>query len=790
MSSPASTAAKRRVPEALRKRTVASCDRCKQRRVRCHRSDKDSRSCSNCVDAGIACQMTLPRKQRVYGSVESLDARYRALDALVKVLFPDADVDDVEVLQNLVKENQFQRLHGHITKVASSGFDVLPIGAQSHLSTDTNNVARWPCNIDQTVQGTVVNLEEETCIPAPHGTAHYLGPASTFEFASAVRKLVGMCSRLMDNDHAQPDHPSQLRADFTNLRVSIAMEPRILAHPAAIVREEGDSSAQHEASPISAHTTPAHQSSTTSEQNPRSNSPYRRWLQALLPPRAVSDRLFTAFFERVHPNYVLFHRGTFQSKYESIWYHTSSYNYEAEPGWLCCLFMVLVFGAQALEPNHPDDAAQLQKRFLKYVRERFQHLALTASLANVQALLLLQLYEHNAGERNTAWILLGQATRMAIALGMHREGTSHNFDSIERNTRRMVWYTLYSFEQHTSLMLGRPTTIKALEVNVALPDEIIMDGNNYPKDYLQRASRLMDVASKVRHFATAASPYCFNPPMLNPLRNSALSLLQELDSWHNSLPVHLQSEYSFIDPRHNRAVTLLHILLQHLISVVCRPFLLLNVHSRIQSLLNAETRHPSQGDATDLSERSVHASHMVARLLSNLSDQSLLEPLVWIDFFYLYHALLIIALSFLPSVRLIVTTPSDTQQSYLNDVHFMIQECFTHKLAPTYHILAQVSIQLAKIAGLTSDEHASRHQTRAGSPVHEEHFNGTGSSLSDESTANAATFMPFAEPISNFNQYTSDTFWDFFNVHGVAEPFSTANPVAGFWPTPFSQPFG
>lgn len=731
----------------------------------------------------------MPRKQRVYGSVESLSARYRVLDALVKGLFPDQDTDSVEVLQSLASEREISvpEVEDVEMELENSLTLTSPV-PQPHSSNDPNAILRWPCNIDQAVQGTVVGLEEETCIPAPHGIAHYLGPASTFEFAGAVRKLVATCSRLLDT--RQHDRRTQLRADFTNLRVSIAMEPRIPAHPVSTVREEGDPSAQQKASPVSAHNTPAHQTQPGGDGTARSNSPYRKWLQALLPTRAISNRLFNAFFEHVHPNYVLFHRGTFQSRYESVWYHTLSYNYEAEPGWLCCLFMVLVFGAQALELHNVDDAADLQKRFLRYVRERFQHLALTASLANVQALLLLQLYEHNAGERNTAWILLGQATRMAIALGMHREGTGHHFDSIERNTRRMVWFTLYSFEQYTSLMLGRPTTVKALEVNIGLPDEIIMDGNNYPQDYLRHTSQLMDIVSKVRHFATAASPYCFDPVMLDPLRNSALSLLQELDSWHDKLPMHLHPTHRFIDPRHKRAVTLVHILLQHLISVVCRPFLLLKVHSRVQSMIQSGIDSPIHTDVPDLGDRSVLASHLVAGLLHDLSKESLLESLVWIDFFYLYHAMLIMALSFLPSKKLLVSSLSERHQEYQDDVLLMIQECHSHRLAPTYQILAQVSIQLANIVGLVGDENASRLQTRAGSPAGEEPHQGSDPTSEDISTANMPAFMPFAEPISNFNQFHSnDSFWDFFNIHGTAEPYPMPNLVGGFWPTPFSEHF-
>ncbi|RYP36049.1 hypothetical protein DL767_003521 [Monosporascus sp. MG133] len=88
--------AKRRVPASQRKRTQVSCDACKTRRCKCIRlptgagSDDESGlpPCKLCTNTRIPCVTTMPRKQRVYGSVENLDKRYRSLEALVSGLFP------------------------------------------------------------------------------------------------------------------------------------------------------------------------------------------------------------------------------------------------------------------------------------------------------------------------------------------------------------------------------------------------------------------------------------------------------------------------------------------------------------------------------------------------------------------------------------------------------------------------------------------------------------------------------------------------------------------------------
>lgn len=392
---------------------------------------------------------------------------------------------------------------------------------------------QWPSNIDPTIQGAVIRLPEETCIPAPHGVAHYVGPASSFEFATAVRRLVTLRGELLDDARNGHDRRTKLRADFTNLKTSIALEPRIGTHPASTVREQSKDKLTVD-NPTSAmrHDNPT--SRTESDSGVPSASTTRNSLPSLLPTRALSEKLIGAFFAQLHPNYVLFHRGMFYTRYESVWQNSPASGGQLDPGWICSLFLVYVFGAQLLE-NELEDALGLQRKYLRLVQERFHHLAITASLANVQALLLLQLYEHNAGERNTAWLLLGQAARMAIALGMHREGAAHHFDTIERNTRRMVWFTLYSFEQYSSLVLGRPSTIKALEVNIQLPDEAVVDGNDHPPDYFTYSSALLALASKVRHFATASSPNCFDARFLTSMLESLNTIAQELRDWNPSL---------------------------------------------------------------------------------------------------------------------------------------------------------------------------------------------------------------------------------------------------------------
>ncbi|THU94007.1 hypothetical protein K435DRAFT_967041 [Dendrothele bispora CBS 962.96] len=108
LTSSADARSKRRVSESLRRRTEVSCDRCKIRKFRRVRSSGEKRPCAACAQAAEICESTLPRKQRVYASINQLSIRYRALDHLLRQLLPDRNFETLGDLKNLASEHVIQ----------------------------------------------------------------------------------------------------------------------------------------------------------------------------------------------------------------------------------------------------------------------------------------------------------------------------------------------------------------------------------------------------------------------------------------------------------------------------------------------------------------------------------------------------------------------------------------------------------------------------------------------------------------------------------------------------------
>ena len=367
--------------------------------------------------------------------------------------------------------------------------------------------------------------------------------------------------------------------------------------------------------------------------------------------------------------------------------------------------MVFVLGAQSLERDNLPEAAAIQRRYLTIVvREGLQRVVLTATLANVHALALLGLYQHNAGERNTAWMLLGHASRMAIALGIQRDGETANFDYITRNTRRTTWWSLNLFEQSLSFILGRPSATSTIDVSARYPDEDFSNGGDTPHGFLQYAVKLGDISAQIKRFIASNSTHFASSTRLAETTEMANQLDQVLLRWEQSLPLHLQSFAPFATSRHRRSVHLLHATYNHLRSVLGRPYLLccMDYELDYQSLPLPDSTNTLPIAINSLAQTSLIGARQCLTVLADLANHGCLEGELWYDYYYIHHASLIL------SLPLLIDSSSPRHAADRGLVSTALNLAKQSRLAPTYRILINVSIQFADIVGIGPVDDPSR----------------------------------------------------------------------------------
>jgi hypothetical protein len=283
-----------------------------------------------------------------------------------------------------------------------------------------------------------------------------------------------------------------------------------------------------------------------------------------LPPRDIADTLIETFFVKVHRDFPLFHRAIFQTSYESMWSSVP----ETDPAWLMTLYMVFVL---ALEMTADNGSAQrrreAQSRYLAKAKTFLPEVIAGCTLSHVQALMLYSLQMHISRERNASWNITGAAIRMAVAIGLHRNGVNPKCGPLERELRKRVWWTIYAFERLECSSLGRPSVIDDSECNTPVPREGFLDmGDILPIGHLEAQAHLLRLIGVI----------CKNQYKSHELSVDHVGFVRDiskqLDTWHRDLPAHLRMGTE--SPKlHFRSIAMLHLQHQYAMTLLVRSFL-------------------------------------------------------------------------------------------------------------------------------------------------------------------------------------------------------------------------
>jgi proline utilization trans-activator len=416
-----------------RKRALVSCDRCKIRRARCIRNSPDE-PCSDCKASGVQCESKLPRKQRVYGSVETLSLRYRALESLVKGLFPQDNTHDTNVLfelaatQNIAmpasddftpadifnndqQKAKYKQQHSishslkHPSVSPRTSIDQSQPVDTPLAPTTTASSQPYPFQEEQ-----FLSKSKEELIRTKNGVPHYFGPSSTFRLATAIRELVSRYK-------AASGYPSTLRKPSPYLSDSMV--------------KSADPSTQHSASDEEEYTitgadpvpVPAQDRRERKRSRSQMEGAEHEWKQpgghlretigSFLPSKPFARALVSAYFEHIHIYFPTFHQVIFESRLEEMYHRDKELVKDySDTGWLVCLALVFSFGCEKLPGHDPEGTQRLRWKYLAFSKAHFRHLLTTTCLVNVQALLLLNTHHHIAGQMSSSWLVIGLAARM------------------------------------------------------------------------------------------------------------------------------------------------------------------------------------------------------------------------------------------------------------------------------------------------------------------------------------------------------------------------------------------
>lgn len=786
---------------APRKRALVSCDRCKLRRARCMREHPEE-PCADCKASGVQCESKLPRKQRVYGSVETLSLRYRALESLVKGLFPQENTQNVHVLFKIAAarhiqmpapddytpadifsngENQQPQAplqDDQHSRPSTSSKGVQPQNSASHsareavhhVNTSTALFSRGPHTRSSSESQKPTRYTEDL-LPTRDGVYHYFGPSSSFRLATTIRMLV-VRYRVITGV-SLPQFPASFPAQFDP-----QCGPERLTHRSNIIPSDEkylctlrDESNQDRSGRKRSRT---QMEQTGHQWEHREGSPNPDIIGDLLPSRSLADALVGAYFDHIHVYLPLFHRSMFQFRLEATYSRkTERLKDCADIGWLVALALVFSFGCEQLQEHDPEQAYKLRLKYVGFAKGYLRQLLLNTSLVNVQALVLLNMHYHTMGQKSSSWLLIGLAARMAITMGLHRDGPNLDYDSIERNTRRQVFWSIYTFEKIMCSIMGRPTVIDDSELAMQVPDAPMLEQNTMSAEFMTTMFRLIRMSYSIRQRAYFDG---VSAEERSPSLGVAERLLHECDAVFASIPTPLTLAFGPGPPDQRARILLLHIYYFYTRCIVSRGFLIQKVERNICYL---ESRAPPPIEEWQrtlmMSEDCVDSAHQSLNCIMAGAHLGMMGY-SWLDLFFVFYSVLIVCADFLARPKQQFDSAKDaerkeTVRAVLGYVKGM------RKPAPTYKILSQIAIQFASITGVTDEDPEISLQTpQHSSPV----VSAIGAAMNDPAEMSDVQEDWFANATTNLGT-------DFFNLPPATR--SVPSSAMGSRPASSGQPY-
>ncbi|KAG6833786.1 hypothetical protein H0H87_001218 [Tephrocybe sp. NHM501043] len=196
------------------------------------------------------------------------------------------------------------------------------------------------------------------------------------------------------------------------------------------------------------------------------------------PERDLADMLIAAYFTRFHFLMPVLDKPAFLRQYNAIMDNSKDLDViRSQTAFLSVVFAVFACAAHLVQDNRlvtgqPTDEGGMGMVYYEraLILQYISHAK--TQIAHVQCFILMSSFLCSINCLPQAWILIGQAVRTGQDLGLHRSPRRLLVTSIEKETRRKVWWGVYTLDRMLALALGRPLGINDLDCDVEQPVEI------------------------------------------------------------------------------------------------------------------------------------------------------------------------------------------------------------------------------------------------------------------------------------------------------------------------------
>lgn len=196
----------------------------------------------------------------------------------------------------------------------------------------------------------------------------------------------------------------------------------------------------------------------------------------MLPVPQFAVRLMGLYFDNVGWSSHIIHRPSFEEACLNL-YSAAPDRTNPQPQFLSLTYMVFCLGTLFTSPVLVRNRYSLAHEFFLRAQLCFDISVsgFTPSLDSVVAVMLMAQYSYfcdRLERTNFAWNCIGLAIRLAVAMGLHRDGEVFELSAFQLHMRRLIWSELLFFDRMLSMSLGRPFAISNDQTNVHEPSNV------------------------------------------------------------------------------------------------------------------------------------------------------------------------------------------------------------------------------------------------------------------------------------------------------------------------------
>ncbi|OAP55799.1 hypothetical protein AYL99_09951 [Fonsecaea erecta] len=379
--------------------------------------DAQERPAKRRARSAVACQRCKGRKQRCDNEFPSCSNCLSAGEPCsygVKQVYPSEYVRSLE---------------NHIAHLEQSLTSVDPKLAADHLA-NMNNDAAAPRSSRVSVEPQAQDEREENSEPSLElgvgfvalSPNSYLGTSSGFQLAKLVKSAMNVPALV-----STPTRESRLRTD------------RIAA-------------------------------SENSTQQPGSDTP----VFAEMPTDEMGEELTSTYLLKVYPKHPFLSKNRVHALNRdraSLMAAHQSQSKEARLSRLdyAILHLVYAIGARYLQLADDNSYPSPESHYAAALTE-IDIISDVRSLENLEAMLLLSIYQLRSPTGPGVWWMIGTTMRHCLDGGLHRK--TNNLSNLLDQRRKRIFWTAYMLERSVARTVGRPYSVSDRDIDVALPANI------------------------------------------------------------------------------------------------------------------------------------------------------------------------------------------------------------------------------------------------------------------------------------------------------------------------------